>query len=621
MKRPLVWMGGFFLSTLAAAFLLQSIAGAVLAGLCGCALLWRRPRVALGCAVAVLLGGGCLGWHLQRDEMLAARLYAQGVPAQLVITGHEDYGSVHCYTAWACLQLEGGRRRQTVEVVSFSPLEGAVGDCFAATLILDEPASRWALAYSLANPLEVRLQGSPVWQSPQAGGAVAALARFREKAAGRAYRLAGGGEAGALMAALLTGNDRYIDRPLDDCLRRAGVAHLAVVSGLHLSVLCAAVAGGARRLRMGFVAQRLAAVGFAWAFAALVGFSPSLLRAAVMQTLYQLGLLAGEESDGLTSLAVAACLLCLWDPYGLLNLSFGLSFAATWGILAIGPALQRAVAALAGEKAAGSRVGRALCVTAGAQWGALPLSAGFFGMLPLASLPCNLLAGLLVPPMLVGGWFAWGLSLASEGLAGLPAGICRVLFSAFIALCRLAAGLPGAVWQILYGYQLAWLLIWAAAGMLWVTAGRVNARRLAAFAGAMVCSALLLQAAARPGSQLWLTLTPGADAALLERPGHEPVLLLLEERPGSRGIENLLARRSLGNIGQIEAFALEQALSLPPLWVAPLDGGGVEIGCGAQGGLKIVDGYVIMLENSPFLPSYAVGERCLRLRVLEGGSE
>ena len=50
-------------------------------------------------------------------------------------------------------------------------------------------------------------------------------------------------------------------------------------------------------------------------FMALVGFSPSVVRAGVTMLLFYAAKWMGEKEDSLTSLGFAALLLCLFNPY------------------------------------------------------------------------------------------------------------------------------------------------------------------------------------------------------------------------------------------------------------------------------------------------------------------
>ena len=77
----------------------------------------------------------------------------------------------------------------------------------------------------------------------------------------------------------------------------------------------------------------LAACGGSLLFMALVGFSPSVVRAGVTMLLFYAAKWMGEKEDSLTSLGFAALLLCLFNPYAASDVGLLLSFLMQLGVL------------------------------------------------------------------------------------------------------------------------------------------------------------------------------------------------------------------------------------------------------------------------------------------------
>ena len=136
---------------------------------------------------------------------------------------------------------------------------------------------------------------------------------------------------GALLCALITGERGYFDKDFEQALRRSGLAHIAAVSGMHVSVITAIFA-----LLLGKRAGMAASLLFLPLFAAMTGFSPSVLRAVIMGALCSTAFLMGSEYDPLTALAVSAAALTAANPYVLCSASFLLSFCSTFGIITVG---------------------------------------------------------------------------------------------------------------------------------------------------------------------------------------------------------------------------------------------------------------------------------------------
>ena len=140
------------------------------------------------------------------------------------------------------------------------------------------------------------------------------------------------GPEGALLQGLLTGDESRMSDQLYTSFRRAGLAHLLAVSGLHVGFLT-----GMIYLLPGRKKHRIfLAVPLMVCFALMTGGQSSVWRAVVMGSLLLAAPLFGRETDPLTSLSVALLLLLLPNPYAILNVGLQLSFAAVAGLACFG---------------------------------------------------------------------------------------------------------------------------------------------------------------------------------------------------------------------------------------------------------------------------------------------
>ncbi|MGN1443387.1 MAG: ComEC/Rec2 family competence protein [Acutalibacteraceae bacterium] len=136
-----------------------------------------------------------------------------------------------------------------------------------------------------------------------------------------------------LVIAVLFGDKSFISDETYSHFKSAGVAHIMAVSGLHLSIWILFVMRA-----VGFTGfdERKAAVvllGFTVLIMAFADFSGSVMRAGFMMLLYLLGQVIGKQTDPLDSLGFSAVVILILNPYACLNLSFLLSFSATFAII------------------------------------------------------------------------------------------------------------------------------------------------------------------------------------------------------------------------------------------------------------------------------------------------
>ncbi len=147
----------------------------------------------------------------------------------------------------------------------------------------------------------------------------------------------------AEMRALIIGDRGGIDEDIRQRFALTGMAHVLVISGLHLGFVAAA-AFFVVRLLMGFFpswmalgyANKLAAAAAALAataYAAIAGGHVSTIRALIMVVAYAIAILIDRSRELLSSLATAALIICFAMPGSTADIGFQLSFASVLVIL------------------------------------------------------------------------------------------------------------------------------------------------------------------------------------------------------------------------------------------------------------------------------------------------
>ena len=154
------------------------------------------------------------------------------------------------------------------------------------------------------------------------------------------------GKTGGVLAAMTVGDRTHLSPALRSAYRGAGLAHVLVVSGMHVSILCGEVfrLDARRKKERCYAALRLRAVWKALLALLLVGvtgFTPSVLRAAAAVWVSALGVWLYAPPDTLTSLAVAGIVMTAGNSYAVCDIGFELSFAAVVGTVAGGAYIRR----------------------------------------------------------------------------------------------------------------------------------------------------------------------------------------------------------------------------------------------------------------------------------------
>lgn len=130
---------------------------------------------------------------------------------------------------------------------------------------------------------------------------------------------------------LLLGDDSDLTFTQSNDFSRSGIRHVIAVSGLHVSILFSVVyVLTAKRGKLTF----FVGAPVLFLFAAIAGFTPSVVRACIMQGLMIFSIAIRREYDSASALGTAVIVLLLINPLAAASVSFQLSVASTAGIYA-----------------------------------------------------------------------------------------------------------------------------------------------------------------------------------------------------------------------------------------------------------------------------------------------
>ena len=205
----------------------------------------------------------------------------------------------------------------------------------------------------------------------------------------------------------LLGMKTGLPKELNENLRVVGLTHVVVASGTHLSILVEA----AKKLFGRW--SRFAGVFFSGLFVvffmAMVGWTPSIMRAGIMSILTLMTWYVGRRIAPWRLILMVMAFTLMINPMFVIDLGWLLSFASYAGIMIIGSKLIRY---FYGTKKPGF-VGSMVLVTVSATVMTLPITLYFYGTMSLISVVANLLI-LPTLPMAMGCVFMAGV------VAGIP---------------------------------------------------------------------------------------------------------------------------------------------------------------------------------------------------------
>ena len=216
----------------------------------------------------------------------------------------------------------------------------------------------------------------------------------------------------SLLTGIVLGNETGIAPDVRDAFNATGTSHVIAISGFNMTLLAGLIG---RLLALILPRRRWTAFLLSAAAVALytlfVGADPGVVRAAIMSTLLIAAPLFRRRTYVPASLAFAALLMSLADPYVLWDVGFQLSFAAVLGLALFVTPLENALRSLLARRLDPGRtetvlrlLSEPLVVSLAAQIATLPLILYYFGRLSVASVLVNaLILPVQTPILLLGG--------------------------------------------------------------------------------------------------------------------------------------------------------------------------------------------------------------------------
>ena len=199
------------------------------------------------------------------------------------------------------------------------------------------------------------------------------------------------GQSLAVASAMVLGNKAAVSTAVRDAYSASGTSHVLALSGLHLSIIYTLLSL-LRLGRKGRAAHEMVTVAAMWSYVFMVGLPSSVVRAAIMVTVYSIIGLTGRQGASLNVLAFAALLMLVVNPFSLFDLGFQLSFAAMTFILAFHCRLSAVVPLPFQQRHPIVRFfWQLVLLSAIATVGTLPLVAAYFGRLPVYFLVANII--------------------------------------------------------------------------------------------------------------------------------------------------------------------------------------------------------------------------------------
>ncbi len=222
-----------------------------------------------------------------------------------------------------------------------------------------------------------------------------------------------GKDEAATMLALLTGDNSFFSNKFYGNVKEAGVAHVMVVSGMHLSIIVTFLTYLLNKVFYNRYLKAVVILITVITVFAVCGFTMSIMRAGITYILMSIAVALNRQSKGENLLGAAVSIILIFNPLAIFNVAFQLSVLSTFGILAAAIPITEFISRnkIIKSKAVLSGAS-AVIITISALIFTLPITVSVFGYIsnmsvlsnllisfPTTAALCFALAGLIVVPL------------------------------------------------------------------------------------------------------------------------------------------------------------------------------------------------------------------------------
>ena len=145
------------------------------------------------------------------------------------------------------------------------------------------------------------------------------------------------GDKAGLLLAITTGDKSLLSDDFSHNIKTTGISHVIVVSGMHLSIIMAAIFLFFDKIFYNKYVRCILSIFVVFIIYSVCGFTASITRAGAMFVVAGIAPIFNRDNDSLSSLLTAITIIIITAPFIVLNVSFQLSVVSTLAIIWIVP--------------------------------------------------------------------------------------------------------------------------------------------------------------------------------------------------------------------------------------------------------------------------------------------
>lgn len=248
---------------------------------------------------------------------------------------------------------------------------------------------------------------------------------------------------------IVLGDKSNIDEDIQENFRISGISHILAVSGMHVSYIILVIDLIFKK-SFGKRKTKFIIILFLIFYMFLTGFSPSIVRASIMNIIILGAGIFHRKNDLATSISLSLLIILIYNPFLIENIGLQFSYIATIGIILLQKNIKKVLKNLKIKNKKWkyslsiktlkiiSKVQEIVAVTISAQISILPIMIYHFNIFGTYFLLSNLLISILVGPVLILSLITIILSFILNPVSKIISYFLDILINIFICISNIS---------------------------------------------------------------------------------------------------------------------------------------------------------------------------------------
>ena len=196
---------------------------------------------------------------------------------------------------------------------------------------------------------------------------------------------------GGILKAILIGETNDINNQIKEDFSKSSLSHMLAISGTHIGYIVLLITTIIKKYKN---KQRVVIIIILIIYMDMIGFTPSVMRACIMNITYFISKLLKRKNDGINSMALSLLLILLSNPFNIFDIGLLLSYGGTIGIIFFYDKIQKFLKKrIKIENKFTSYIINSVAVSTAAQITIFPIILSIFGSISFNFFIFNILAG------------------------------------------------------------------------------------------------------------------------------------------------------------------------------------------------------------------------------------